>query len=85
MKLPLNGTANHAEDVIFDPDSRITNRRISKGGLASLSPFYKKIEYLPSTFDIRYSLLESFLFDQIGRSAASGRSEIKIPTMPFQV
>jgi hypothetical protein len=35
----LNGTAN---------------RRISKGGFAPLNLFYKKIEYLPATFDIRF-------------------------------
>jgi hypothetical protein len=39
-------------------NSRISNRRISKGGFATLSLFYKKIEYLPSTFDIRYSLFD---------------------------
>jgi len=40
-------------------NSTITNRRISKGGFATLILFYKKIEkYLLSTFDIRYSLFD---------------------------
>ena len=51
LKLHLNKTANR----------RISNNpppadRISKGGFAPLSLFYKKIKYLPSTFDIRYSI-----------------------------
>jgi hypothetical protein len=45
MKLNLNGTAN---------------RRISKCGFVTLSLFYKKIEYLPSTFDIHYSLFDIY-------------------------
>ena len=34
--------------------------RISKVGFAMLSLFYKKIEYLPSTVDIRYSLFDTY-------------------------
>jgi hypothetical protein len=34
--------------------------RISKGGFAMLSLFYKKMEYLPSKFDIRYSLFDTY-------------------------
>ena len=35
---------------------RISNRRISKDGIASLSLFIKLLEYLPSTFDIHDSI-----------------------------
>ena len=45
------------------------NRRISKYGIAALSPFFKLTEYITSTFDIHYSIFDirffkSFLFDQ---------------------
>ena len=35
---------------------RISNRRITKDGIASLSLFIKLLEYLPSTFDIHDSI-----------------------------
>ncbi len=34
---------------------RMSNRRMSKGGFALLSPFNKMDRYIPSTFDIHYS------------------------------
>jgi len=37
---------------------RILNRRESKGGFALLNLFVKKIEFIPSTFDIRHSLFD---------------------------
>jgi len=37
---------------------RISNRRMSKDGFALLSPFLKKIEFLPSTFDIQHSIFD---------------------------
>jgi len=61
---------------------RISHRRISKGGIASLYLYLIKIDRrIPyfdpppaehSLFDIRYSLFQSFYSDQTGRPFASG-------------
>ncbi|CAB1080583.1 hypothetical protein D1AOALGA4SA_8263 [Olavius algarvensis Delta 1 endosymbiont] len=61
MNLHLKRTAEY----------RISNRRMSKGGIALLSLLNKidRIHYFDirhSLFDIRYSLFRSFLFDQTG-------------------
>jgi hypothetical protein len=49
---------------------RISNRRMPKGGIALLSLFkIDRIHYFDirnSLFDIRYSLFQSFFFDQRG-------------------
>jgi hypothetical protein len=48
--------------------------RMSKDGIAALSHFFYKIDSIHpfdirhSLFDIRYSLFQSFSFDQTGRS-----------------
>jgi len=46
-------------------NSRIMNRRISKDRIAALCPFnqYKSIEFLPSTFDLRYSVFDIRFFN----------------------
>ena len=73
MKLHLFGAANRAE-------YRITNRRMSKGGIAPLSHLYK-IDRIPyfvirhSLFDIRYSLFQSFFIDLTGRFLADGSAD----------
>ena len=41
---------------------RISNRRITKAGIASLSLFIKLLEYLPSTFDIHDSIFDIRFF-----------------------
>jgi len=51
MKLHLNETANRK--VLKIPPTPFRKGGV-KDGFAALSLFYKKIEYLPSTFDIHY-------------------------------
>jgi len=60
VKLHLSGTVNHAEDVIFDPNIEPQN---SEGWFSLCSVFaIKSTGYLPSTFDIHYSIFAFLSF-----------------------
>ena len=76
------------EFKIEPQNRRISNRRISRVGAASLSLFENRSfdpEALDgqnallrrSTFIIRYSLFQSFFIDQAGRYAARGWADVR--------
>ena len=62
---------------------RISNRRITKDGIASLSLFIKLLEYLPSTFDIHDSIFYIRFFKvsfsiKLAVFLASGAARMKL-------
>jgi hypothetical protein len=61
--LEFRGILLPLDPLIVKPQNRrMSNRRISKEGIAARHPFYqnKSIEFLPSTFDIRHSLFDIY-------------------------
>jgi hypothetical protein len=60
------GAKTKAKDDTWNesPQSRKTNRRISKGGFALLSLFFKLTEHIPSTFHIPTSTIRLLFTNQ---------------------